>query len=337
MTTTLSPTDLIEEVNDALAGLDLPSEPEGLYAPVRYVLAGGGKRIRPVLVLLAAEAFGGDADRRRAMPAALGVEVFHNFTLVHDDIMDHSDTRRGRDTVHVRWDEPTAILAGDLMMGLAARLVVGTDGADARRLAEAHYRMVGLLCEGQTLDMGFETRDDVTVDAYLGMIDRKTGALLEHALELGAVVGGASDAEVEAAARAAHADAFIEALPDGYDTPVGERGVKLSGGQRQRIAIARALLKDPPILLLDEATSALDAASEAAVQEALSELMHGRTSVVIAHRLATVRDADRIVVLDGGRVVEEGTHTELVARGGLYADLAARQFTAGGDGVGVLE
>ena len=147
----------------------------------------------------------------------------------------------------------------------------------------------------------------------------------------------ASDAEVEAAARAAHADAFIEALPDGYDTPVGERGVKLSGGQRQRIAIARALLKDPPILLLDEATSALDAASEAAVQEALSELMQGRTSVVIAHRLATVRDADRIVVLDGGRVVEEGTHTELVARGGLYADLAARQFTAGGDGVGVLE
>ena len=147
----------------------------------------------------------------------------------------------------------------------------------------------------------------------------------------------ASDAEVEAAARAAHADAFIEALPDGYDTPVGERGVKLSGGQRQRIAIARALLKDPPILLLDEATSALDAASEAAVQEALSELMHGRTSVVIAHRLATVRDADRIVVLDGGRVVEEGTHTELVARGGLYADLAARQFTAGSDGVGVLE
>ena len=110
-----------------------------------------------------------------------------------------------------------------------------------------------------------------------------------------------------------------------------------SGGQRQRLALARAILRDPAVLVLDEATSALDAASEAAVQEALSELMHGRTSVVIAHRLATVRDADRIVVLDGGRVVEEGTHTELVARGGLYADLAARQFTAGSDGVGVLE
>ena len=141
----------------------------------------------------------------------------------------------------------------------------------------------------------------------------------------------ASDAEVEAAARAAHADAFIEAFPEGYDTPVGERGIKLSGGQRQRIAIARALLKDPPILLLDEATSALDAASEAHVQEALAELMVGRTSFVIAHRLATVRDADRIVVLDGGRVVEQGTHAELVAAGGLYADLAARQFATGGD------
>ncbi|PAP78189.1 ABC transporter ATP-binding protein [Rubrivirga marina] len=141
----------------------------------------------------------------------------------------------------------------------------------------------------------------------------------------------ATDAEVEAAARAAHADEFIEAFPEGYDTPVGERGVKLSGGQRQRIAIARALLKDPPILLLDEATSALDAASEAHVQAALAELMVGRTSFVIAHRLATVRDADRIVVLDAGRVVEEGTHAALVAAGGLYADLAARQFATGGD------
>ncbi len=137
---------------------------------------------------------------------------------------------------------------------------------------------------------------------------------------------GATDAEVEAAARAAYAHGFISAFPDGYETPVGERGVKLSGGQRQRIAIARALLKDAPVLVLDEATSALDSASEAAVQEALAVLMRGRTTVVVAHRLATVRDADRIVVLDAGRVVETGTHEALVARGGLYAALAARQF-----------
>jgi subfamily B ATP-binding cassette protein MsbA len=136
----------------------------------------------------------------------------------------------------------------------------------------------------------------------------------------------ATDAEVEAAARAAHAHEFITALPDGYATAVGERGVKLSGGQRQRVAIARAFLKDAPVLLLDEATSALDAESEAAVQDALAVLMQGRTTFVIAHRLATVRDADRIVVLDAGRIVEEGTHDALVAAGGLYARLAARQF-----------
>ena len=139
----------------------------------------------------------------------------------------------------------------------------------------------------------------------------------------------ASDAEVEAAARAAHAHDFIAAFPDGYQTAVGERGVKLSGGQRQRVAIARALLKDAPILVLDEATSALDSASEAAVQEALGVLMQGRTTLVVAHRLATVRDADRIVVVDAGRVVEMGTHEALVARGGLYASLAARQFREG--------
>ena len=136
----------------------------------------------------------------------------------------------------------------------------------------------------------------------------------------------ATDAEVREAARAAHAHAFIEAMPEGYATEVGERGVKLSGGQRQRIAIARALLKDPPVLLLDEATSALDAESEAAVQDALAVLMRGRTTFVVAHRLATVRDADAIVVLDGGRIVETGTHDALVAHGGLYARLAARQF-----------
>ena len=136
----------------------------------------------------------------------------------------------------------------------------------------------------------------------------------------------AGDDEVFAAARAAFADDFIRALPEGYATHLGERGVRLSGGQRQRISIARAMLKNPPLLLLDEATSALDAESERMVQAALEAAMRGRTTVVIAHRLATALRADRIVVMEGGRIVDEGTHAELVARGGLYARLAAMQF-----------
>jgi ATP-binding cassette subfamily B protein len=137
---------------------------------------------------------------------------------------------------------------------------------------------------------------------------------------------GASDAEIEAAARAAGADTFIRQLPEGYETFLGERGTRLSGGQRQRIAIARALLKDPPILLLDEATSSLDAESERYVQQALEKLMQNRTTIIIAHRLATVLKADRIVVLDHGRIIAIGTHAELLQTNELYARLAALQF-----------
>jgi ATP-binding cassette subfamily B protein len=139
---------------------------------------------------------------------------------------------------------------------------------------------------------------------------------------------GASDDEVRAAAHAAFADEFIAKLPEGYHTFLGERGVRLSGGQRQRIAIARAMLKNPPLLLLDEATSALDAQSERMVQAALESAMKDRTTLVIAHRLATVQQADHIVVLDHGRLVEQGTHAQLVAQGGVYAGLAALQFNA---------
>jgi ATP-binding cassette, subfamily B, bacterial MsbA len=161
----------------------------------------------------------------------------------------------------------------------------------------------------------------------IGMVPQETtlfGGPIRENIAYGKL--DASADEIESAARAAHAHEFITEFPDGYDTVVGERGVKLSGGQRQRIAIARALLKNPAILILDEATSSLDSESERLVQDALETLMEGRTTFVIAHRLSTVRRADRIVVLDAGRIVQEGTHEELLARGGLYKRLHEIQF-----------
>ncbi|MEJ2132425.1 MAG: ATP-binding cassette domain-containing protein, partial [Gammaproteobacteria bacterium] len=141
----------------------------------------------------------------------------------------------------------------------------------------------------------------------------------------------ASSAEVRSAADAAHVTEFADALPLGFDTHLGEGGAQLSGGQRQRVALARAILKDPPLLLLDEATSSLDAASERAVQDAVSRLSEERTTLVVAHRLATVMNADRLVVLDAGEVIDVGTHAELLARNPLYARFAELQFNKHAD------
>ena len=185
-------------------------------------------------------------------------------------------------------------------------------------------------------DAGNITLDGVPIrDLALGTLRERIGIVPQDAVIFSTSAlenirygkPGASDAEVHAAAKAAFADSFITALPEGYNTFLGERGVRLSGGQRQRIAIARAMLKNPPLLLLDEATSALDAESERMVQAALESAMQGRTTLVIAHRLATVQKADRIIVLDHARIVEQGTHAALVAQGGVYARLAALQFS----------
>jgi subfamily B ATP-binding cassette protein MsbA len=161
----------------------------------------------------------------------------------------------------------------------------------------------------------------------MGVVSQDT-VLLNDTVKANIAYGspGATAAQIGDAAEAANADAFIVTLPQGYDTVLGERGTRLSGGQRQRIAIARALLRDPPILILDEATSALDTESERLVQQAIERLMQDRTVLVIAHRLATVRDADEIVVLDAGRVVQRGSHEELLRTGGLYRRLYDLQF-----------
>lgn len=208
--------------------------------------------------------------------------------------------------------------------------LVGPSGAGKSTVFNLLPRLYDVTAGAVRID-GQDVRD-VTVASLRGSMSlvSQEPALFNDTIRANIALGraGASFAEIEAAARAAAAHDFILALPNGYDTNVGERGSNLSGGERQRIALARAFLRDAPILLLDEATSALDAESEARVQEALTNLSKGRTVLVIAHRLSTVRDADRILVLDGGRIVEFGAHGDLMARNGLYTRLSRLQFQA---------
>ncbi|MEC4721171.1 ABC transporter transmembrane domain-containing protein [Noviherbaspirillum sp. CPCC 100848] len=207
--------------------------------------------------------------------------------------------------------------------------IVGPSGAGKTTLFQLLLRFYDPQ-QGRILLDGTDIRrlDLAALRGAIGIVPQDTVIFSENAMEnIRYGRADASDAEVIAAAKLAAAHEFIERLPQGYLSFLGERGVRLSGGQRQRIAIARALLKNPPLLLLDEATSALDAESERLVQRALEAAMVGRTTLVIAHRLATVQRADRIIVMEHGRIVETGPHAELVARGGLYASLAALQFS----------
>jgi subfamily B ATP-binding cassette protein MsbA len=207
--------------------------------------------------------------------------------------------------------------------------LVGASGAGKTTLVDLIPRFyqptAGRIC----LD-GVDTRDITlpSLRSLMGIVSQETVLFNDTVRNNIAYGRGAryTDAQVEAAARAANAHDFITALPQGYDTPLGERGTRLSGGQRQRIAIARALLLDPPILILDEATSALDTESERLVQEAIDRLLEGRTVFVIAHRLSTIQHATEILVLDQGRVVERGTHLELLERRGPYHRLHSLQF-----------
>lgn len=213
--------------------------------------------------------------------------------------------------------------------------LVGPSGAGKTTLVDLLGRFHDPTAGRVTVD-GVDVRDLRLADLRerLGVVSQDT--VLFHdtvAANIAYTRPDATREEIEAAARAAHAHEFIVRLPHGYDTVVGERGAFLSGGERQRLAIARAILRDPPILVFDEATSALDAGSERLVQDALDRLLEGRTVFVVAHRLATARRAPRILVLDGGRIVEDGDHASLLARGGLYSRLHALQHPTDGDGV----
>ncbi|HYX19996.1 MAG TPA: ATP-binding cassette domain-containing protein, partial [Thermoanaerobaculia bacterium] len=226
--------------------------------------------------------------------------------------------------VHFAYGLEKVLQGVDLTIARGETLaLVGPSGAGKTTLVNLLPRLYDPTSGRVTID-GADLRD-VTLRSLrlqIGLVTQET-ILFDTSVRENIAYGEKTPSEerVRAAARAACADEFIERLPQGYDSPVGEGGRRLSGGQRQRLAIARAIYKDAPILILDEATSQLDAESEALVARALSNLMRGRTTLVIAHRLSTVRRADRIAVLEGGRIVEEGSHSELLTRRGLYRRL----------------
>jgi ATP-binding cassette, subfamily B, bacterial MsbA len=242
------------------------------------------------------------------------------------------------ESVGFRYGDGEPVLSGvdlEIRPGEVVALV-GPSGSGKSTLADLLPRFHDPV-EGRLTMDGMDLRDLRLAElrALFGIVTQET-ILFHDTVRANIAYGldGVPQERVEAAARAANAHDFIEEMPDGYETVLGERGVRLSGGQRQRIAIARALLRNPPILILDEATSALDTESEMQVQQAIDELLTDRTVIVIAHRLSTVRRADQILVLDRGRVAERGTHEELLARGGLYHRLHELQFATERDGSG---
>jgi ATP-binding cassette subfamily B protein len=287
-----------------------------LFAPVQALTGLYQSIRRGVVAVETISSILDEEDPLRDAPDAIELDDVRGEIELRDVRFSYPDGEPILDgvSVHVRPGETLALVgpsgAGKTtLVGLLQRHweptagSVRIDGVDVRRIARRSLRA----CFGVVLQDGTLFSDSVADNLRFG-------------------AEGASDDAVRAAAQAAHADGFVSALPDGYDTLVGERGARLSGGQRQRLAIARALLRDPKILILDEATSALDAESEAHVQAGLARLIEGRTTIVIAHRLSTIARADRIAVIDGGRVVESGTHAELLAAGGWYA----RMVGAGG-------
>ncbi len=279
------------------------------FANWQTVMAEGMAAARRVFAALDIQPEIGDGPAARALPLGAGAVRLHDVTFAYAD-------------------EPPVLsdLSLEARRGEIVALVGPSGGGKTT--------ILNLIPRFYDVGVGRVTIDDVDVrDVTLASLRAQIALVTQEPFLFDDTIGGniaygkdgAGQAEIEAAARQAAAHDFILALPKGYDTRVGEAGTRLSGGQRQRIAIARAFLKNAPILLLDEATSALDTESEAQVQAALERLMHGRTTILIAHRLSTVRGADRIYVIDGGRLVETGSHGELVRHRGLYARLAGAQ------------
>lgn len=214
---------LLQTIEEALRSVPYPARPEGLYEPIEYVISMGGKRLRPTLLLLAHSLY--DAQVEKALPAAVGIETYHNHTLLHDDLMDRADMRRGKPTVHKKWNDNTAVLSGDTMLILALRHVLRCDSTRLPQVLDLFARSAQEICEGQQYDVNFETRTDVTEAEYIEMIRLKTSVLLGCAVKMGALLGGAPEADADALYRFAEKVGLAFQLQDDYLDVYGDPAV----------------------------------------------------------------------------------------------------------------